>query len=298
MEKNNEKEFKQTRLIIVLVAIIVILVFALGFVLGTKNNNILKLTNEKIEERKNNSTKKEEQKEQTEKSEIIKKELTEKDAKELLDFYKINSNTISNYNISNKLEVTYNYLKDNNNYKQETCKEFLKNEINNWKHSAYNEYEYYELFKATDDYYYCDGNKKYDVIPYSDYVDALKKLFNEEMKKDYWEYYYVKSSDSIIFLPYRDGTEGPSISIDKVKSIKKDDNIIKIEYYAEKLSCEDYDYQTDKSKNCGKNGWKESGTYDDIQKEIIEKYLEEVNLYRIKIEDHGDYTTFVSLEKQ
>ena len=38
MEKNNEKEFKQTRLTIVLVAIIVVLVFALGFVIGTNNN--------------------------------------------------------------------------------------------------------------------------------------------------------------------------------------------------------------------------------------------------------------------
>ena len=41
MEKDNIKEFKQTRLIIVLVAIIIVLVFALGFVLGTKNNKIL-----------------------------------------------------------------------------------------------------------------------------------------------------------------------------------------------------------------------------------------------------------------
>ena len=68
--------------------------------------------------------------------------------------------------------------------------------------------------------------------------------------------------------------------------------------YSEKIPCEDYDYQTDRSKNCGKNGWKESGNYNEIEKNIIEKYSDEVNLYKIKIEDHGDYTTFVSLERQ
>ena len=35
----NNKEFKQTRLIIVLVAIIIVLVFAIGFLLGTKQKD-------------------------------------------------------------------------------------------------------------------------------------------------------------------------------------------------------------------------------------------------------------------
>ena len=59
MEKgtNDTKEFKQTRLIIVLIAIIVILVFALGFILGTKNSNTEKTFNSnKTEEEEHEST--------------------------------------------------------------------------------------------------------------------------------------------------------------------------------------------------------------------------------------------------
>lgn len=40
MEKNNEKEFKQTRLIIVLVAIIIVLIFAIGLLVGQRLNDI------------------------------------------------------------------------------------------------------------------------------------------------------------------------------------------------------------------------------------------------------------------
>jgi len=58
MEKNNEKEFKQTRLIIVLVAIIIVLIFAIGLLVGQRLNDIPnkenpnKIVNEKeIEEK-------------------------------------------------------------------------------------------------------------------------------------------------------------------------------------------------------------------------------------------------------
>ncbi len=61
MEKDKVKEFKETRLIIVLVAIIIVLVFALGFVLGTKHNKILI----------NPDTTKEAKKEEKEKEEIV-----------------------------------------------------------------------------------------------------------------------------------------------------------------------------------------------------------------------------------
>lgn len=288
-----EKEKNQNKLIIVLVAIIIILVFALGFVLGAKNNNILEQKNEKPV--KENDNLKKNKKEEDKSS---KKELTEKDAKELLSYYNIDSNTITNYSISNKLEVTYKYLLEHNNYKEETCKVILKNELNSWEHRSYKEYEYYELFEGTDNYYYCNGNSKYYVIPYSDYVDALKKLFAENMRKDYWEYYYVKDSDSIIFLPYRDGTEGPSIAINKINSIKEENNIIEIEYYAEKLSCEDYDYDNDTYKNCGKENFKVSGLNKEVEQQILDKYLANINLYKITFIDNGDYKTFKSIKKQ
>ena len=107
-----EKEKKQNKLIIVLVAIIIILVFALGFVLGTKNNNVLERNNEKPVKETNNLEKNKKE------DESSKKELTEKDAKELLSYYNIDSNTIANYSINNKLEVTYKYLLEHNNYKE------------------------------------------------------------------------------------------------------------------------------------------------------------------------------------
>lgn len=288
-----EKEKKQNKLIIVLVAIIIILVFALGFVLGAKNNNILEQKNEKPVKENNNLKKNEK-----EEAKSSKKELTEKDAKELLSYYNIDSNTVTNYSISNKLEVTYKYLLEHNNYKEETCKVILKNELNSWEHRSYKEYEYYELFEGTDNYYYCNGNSKYYVIPYSDYVDALKKLFAENMRKDYWEYYYVKDSDSIIFLPYRDGTEGPSVAINKINSIKEENNIIEIEYYAEKVSCEDYDYDSDTYKNCGKENFKVSGLNKEVEQQILDKYLSDINLYKITFIDNGDYKTFKSIKKQ
>jgi len=289
-----EKEKKQNKLIIVLVAIIIILVFALGFVLGAKNNNILEQKNENPV-KENDNLKKNKKEEEDKHS---KKELTEKDAKELLSYYNIDSNTITNYSISNKLEVTYKYLLEHNNYKEETCKVILKNELNSWEHRSYKEYEYYELFEGTDNYYYCNGNSKYYIIPYSDYVDALKKLFAENMRKDYWEYYYVKDSDSIIFLPYRDGTEGPSVAINKINSIKEENNIIEIEYYAEKVSCEDYDYDSDTYKNCGKENFKVSGLNKEVEQQILDKYLSDINLYKITFIDNGDYKTFKSIKKQ
>ena len=289
-----EKEKNQNKLIIVLVAIIIILVFALGFVLGAKNNNILEQKNENPV-KENDNLKKNKKEEEDKHS---KKELTEKDAKELLSYYNIDSNTITNYSISNKLEVTYKYLLEHNNYKEETCKVILKNELNSWEHRSYKEYEYYELFEGTDNYYYCNGNSKYYVIPYSDYVDALKKLFAENMRKDYWEYYYVKDSDSIIFLPYRDGTEGPSVAINKINSIKEENNIIEIEYYAEKVSCEDYDYDSDTYKNCGKENFKVSGLNKEVEQQILDKYLSDINLYKITFIDNGDYKTFKSIKKQ
>lgn len=230
--------------------------------------------------------------------ESSKKELTENDAKELLSYYNIDSNTIANYSINNKLEVTYKYLLEHNNYKEETCKVILKNELNSWEHRSYKEYEYYELFEGTDNYYYCNGNSKYYVIPYSDYVDVLKKLFAENMRKDYWEYYYVKDSDSIIFLPYRDGTEGPSVAINKINSIKEENNIIEIEYYAEKVSCEDYDYDNDTYKNCGKENFKVSGLNKEVEQQILDKHLSNINLYKITFIDNGDYKTFKSIKKQ
>lgn len=288
-----EKEKKQNKLIIVLVAIIIILVFALGFVLGTKNNK-LEPNNEKPVKENNNLKKN--KKEDEDKS--SKKELTENDAKELLSYYNIDSNTIANYSINNKLEVTYKYLLEHNNYKEETCKVILKNELNSWEHRSYKEYEYYELFEGTDNYYYCNGNSKYYVIPYSDYVDALKKLFAENMRKDYWEYYYVKDSDSVIFLPYRDGTEGPSVAINKINSIKEENNIIEIEYYAEKVSCEDYDYDNDTYKNCGKENFKVSGLNKEVEQQILDKHLSNINLYKITFIDNGDYKTFKSIKKQ
>ena len=287
-----EKEKKQNKLIIVLVAIIIILVFALGFVLGTKNNNVLERNKEKPVKETNNLEKNKKE------DESSKKELTEKDAKELLSYYNIDSNTIANYSINNKLEVTYKYLLEHNNYKEETCKVILKNELNSWEHRSYKEYEYYELFEGTDNYYYCNGNSKYYVIPYSDYVDALKKLFAENMRKDYWEYYYVKDSDSIIFLPYRDGTEGPSVAINKINSIKEENNIIEIEYYAEKVSCEDYDYDNDTYKNCGKENFKVSGLNKEVEQQILDKHLSNINLYKITFIDNGDYKTFKSIKKQ
>lgn len=289
-----EKEKNQNKLIIVLVAIIIILVFALGFVLGAKNNNILEQKNENPV-KENDNLKKNKKEEEDKHS---KKELTEKDAKELLSYYNIDSNTITNYSISNKLEVTYKYLLEHNNYKEETCKVILKNELNSWEHRSYKEYEYYELFEGTDNYYYCNGNSKYYIIPYSDYVDALKKLFAENMRKDYWEYYYVKDSDSIIFLPYRDGTEGPSVAINKINSIKEENNIIEIEYYAEKVSCEDYDYDSDTYKNCGKENFKVSGLNKEVEQQILDKYLSDINLYKITFIDNGDYKTFKSIKKQ
>ena len=71
MEKDKIKEFKQTRLIIVLVAIIIVLVFALGFVLGTKNNKILI----------NPDTTKEIKETKKEKEEIVKDSKPEEDKK-------------------------------------------------------------------------------------------------------------------------------------------------------------------------------------------------------------------------
>ena len=55
----DNKEFKQTRLIIVLIAIIIILVFAVGFLLGTKNNKLepkLETNRERVEEQKKDET--------------------------------------------------------------------------------------------------------------------------------------------------------------------------------------------------------------------------------------------------
>ena len=294
MEKENEKEFKQTRLTIVLVAIIVVLVFALGFVLGTKNNNLAP-NNETKEETKKESEKEPEPEKEPE--EETTREFTKEDAKELLTFYNVNPNTVEHYNIYRKLEVTYDYLieKNKDNYRYDTCENILKSELKNWKKEG--DYAYY-LDHV--EYYYCStyNNQKHYVIPYKDFEDALNKLYSEKMKKDFSEFYYVKDLDSIVFMPYRDGTEGPSIAINEIKEYKKENNKIEIMLYSEKIPCEDYDYQTDRSKNCGKNGWKESGNYNEIEKNIIEKYSDEVNLYKIKIEDHGDYTTFVSLERQ
>ena len=295
MEKENikdkPKDNNQSKLIAVLVVIIIALTFALGYAVGNKNSNgkSLEKSSEKTEEKKD-STKKDTEKGNT-------KEFTKEDAKQLLTFYNINPDTVEHYNIYKKLEVTYNYLieKNKDNYRYDTCENILKSELKNWK--KMDDYAYYLDYV---EYYYCStyDNQKYYVIPYSDFEDALDKLYEEKMKKDFAEYYYVKDLDSIVFMPYRDGTEGPSIAINEIKEYKKENNKIEIMLYSEKIPCEDYDYQTDRSKNCGKNGWKESGNYNEIEKNIIEKYSDEVNLYKIKIEDHGDYTTFVSLERQ
>ena len=290
MDKENEK--KQSKTVTILVAIIVILGFALGFVLGTK-------INDKSDKKEDNTVKETESKKEEDKKPEEKKELSEKDAADLLDFYGINASTIKNYTINNKLEVTYNYLLKQNKdkYKEETCKDFLKGEISNWKHESYQGHESYELFKNTDNYYYCSGEGKYYVIPYSDYVDALKKLFDEEMKKDFWEFYYVKDLDSIVFLPYRDGTEGPSVVIDKIKSVKEENDVIEIEYYTEKVACDDYNYSKETYKNCGKNNFKVSGSAKEVEQEIVDKHLSDIDLYKITFVDHGDYKTFKSIEK-
>ena len=65
MEKNNEKEFKQTRLIIVLVAIIIVLIFAIGLLVGQRLNDIPSKENpNRIVNEDDNKDKTEEKKEE------------------------------------------------------------------------------------------------------------------------------------------------------------------------------------------------------------------------------------------
>ena len=65
MEKNNEKEFKQTRLIIVLVAIIIVLIFAIGLLVGQRLNDIPNKENpNRIVNEDDNKDKTEEKKEE------------------------------------------------------------------------------------------------------------------------------------------------------------------------------------------------------------------------------------------
>ena len=65
MEKNNEKEFKQTRLIIVLIAIIIVLIFAIGLLVGQRLNDIPNKENpNRIVNEDDNKDKTEEKKEE------------------------------------------------------------------------------------------------------------------------------------------------------------------------------------------------------------------------------------------
>lgn len=79
MEKNNEKEFKQTRLMIVLVAIIIILVFVVGVLIGERRNNNLKpQESNKVVDKKDSTEKEEEPKKEDKKEEQSKKKIDEK----------------------------------------------------------------------------------------------------------------------------------------------------------------------------------------------------------------------------
>ena len=83
-EKDNNKEFKQTRLIIVLIAIIVVLVFALGFLLGTNSNNTLIQSKEKTEEKTEEKHEEKHEEKEENKEEDKKQEIDDNNEQELV----------------------------------------------------------------------------------------------------------------------------------------------------------------------------------------------------------------------
>ena len=273
-EIDNTKKFKKTRLIIVIA-------FALVFFLETKNNNIEISNEEKPEEKEV-------------KEEWDTKEITSFDAILLLEDFQINADTITNYGITSKLEATYNYLikKNKDKYIYDTCSNILKSEINTWN------YENTGYLLKNKETYYCNNNNKHYVIPYYDYIDTLKKMFNERMKKDYPEFYYIKESDSIVYMPNRDGTNGPSTKVEYLSRVKVKNHDIIIDYFSERLACEAVNNETDQFINCGKNDFKVSGSAKEVNQEIMTKYYKELNHYKITLVDNKDYISFKSIEKQ
>lgn len=234
-------------------------------------------------------------------SAVEERTMEEKEALALLERFDINTGTVGGYNELNQIfAVIENNLANVKcdpgtkcqSFETHTCKELLDTEFDKWKDDG-GGYMYSE--SNTSAPYYC-GSDLYPVYPFDTVNAKFKSMFGKEIeKKNYYPYYYLKKYDGFVSLLYGDGTTGPNVDIVKLKSATIKDDLLTITVYMENIGISEED-------NIGKNFVDNESDYDEddmakIEKEIYDKYLDEVDCYDITFDVDGNNYVFNKIKQ-
>jgi len=236
-----------------------------------------------------------------EKPVVEEKTMSEEDALSLLERFNINTGTVESYNDSSKMFAVINEL-DNvkcgentkcEKFKKKTCKELLDGEMNKWKFMVDG---YYYNVDEDSVPYYCHDEDGATFYPFDAVNKKNKEMYGKDLeKKSIYPYYYIEKLNGFANLLYGDGTSGPTVNVEKIKSASIKDDLLTITVYLENIALSDSD-------EIGKNFYKESYDFTDkelenITKEIEEKYLDKVNCYNVLFDVDGDNYIFNEIKE-
>ena len=285
MEKKSNKG-----LVCLVVVLIVALLGAVGYILYDKGIIIKK--SDKVYE--------------TDKTSVTKSKkdssISNDEAMLILDLWGITTDNVQSYNEKEevKFNVAASHLVDVTAY--------FKSNIQERKY--YSEFNCAELKDDSDWYYeqnndgymrtkngvanYCSGYG-HNIIPYDMLSNNYKYMFGSDKtieKKDYGSYVYLSKYDGYVNLPYHDGTGGGEVFLKEIKKVESKNDKLLIYVYMDEFGL------VDGNSNKVKVGDKQIDVTDTIEKDIIEKYSDEVNVYKITFNIENNHYVFNKIEKQ
>ena len=229
-------------------------------------------------------------------------------AKDLLDEFGFNrdfkckSNIYSNfYSDAYKAIVAINKVQDK--AKEMACTDFYSDSDIDKNYSSVE-----TLYKGK--YGHCSDNKT-KAISYDDVNDVYKKMYGKDIPKDgvsgvemfglYNEIYdYIESKDMFVSLRCVacGGTCGPSITINEIKSAKEIGNKVYIDVYYYHDSARDNGNGKTYfvlENRFGYHNLDNITTEEDAEKEILNKYKDQLDIYEVEFEKVDDHYQFVRL---
>lgn len=232
--------------------------------------------------------------------EVVKKEkkknkvLSGEEAKKLLERFGIDHNTAEKYSDEAKFGAAIADL-DDNKFSKYKCNELLSNEVSKWDTSGSNG-EGYSMINPSTYSYYCSNEVENTLFPYKEVNKKYKEMFDKEIKKEtIGYYYYVEKYDGFAFLPYADGTRGPTVEIDEVKDVSVKGNKLLINAYLEEIPALD-EKQFKVGDNYISYNFDNPDSVKFVKKEIVEKYLDNVKSYKIVFNIKNNKYIFKSIE--
>lgn len=216
-------------------------------------------------------------------------------AEEILDKFSISCTNVDNY--QNNDVIKFGAMMNNLNkakYMSYSCEDLLSNELGSWDNQEGSD----GYYKSTDGVtHFCGKNYFYELYPFEDLKTKYYEMFEGSIeKKNYGSYYYLSDKDGFAELLYADGTAGPTIFIDKVSSANIKDNMLTMIAHMEVIVAED-DTHFKVGKNVFEFNSNDPKTIDAVEKEIIDKHLDDVTKYEIKFKIKDDRYVFNSIKK-